>query len=109
MGLLKKIFKKKPGGTFFGNLIRAGVSKVSGGILGSGANRLPLVEGAQQQQTNQNIQENASQSALAQTLSGLLQGATKDVTVKGGVDNKTIMVVGGVAVVGVLIALLMKK
>ncbi len=32
MGLLKNIFKKKPGGTFVGNLIRGVASKVTGGI-----------------------------------------------------------------------------
>lgn len=37
MGFFKNIFKKKKGGTFFGNLLRAGSSAVTGGILGSGA------------------------------------------------------------------------
>jgi hypothetical protein len=40
---LKKVFKKKPGGTAIGNLIRLGVNKASGGILGTGANRLPII------------------------------------------------------------------
>lgn len=31
------IFKSKPGGTFFGNLIRTTSNKFSGGILGNGA------------------------------------------------------------------------
>lgn len=31
------IFKNKPGGTFFGNLIRTTSNKFSGGILGNGA------------------------------------------------------------------------
>ena len=31
---------KKPGGTGFGNLLRAGFSKVSPGLLGTGANRI---------------------------------------------------------------------
>lgn len=35
------LFKKKPGGTFFGNLIRTAASKASGGFLGTGANMLP--------------------------------------------------------------------
>lgn len=37
MGFFKNIFKKKKGGTFFGNLIRGVSSKATGGILGSGA------------------------------------------------------------------------
>lgn len=36
------LFKKKPGGTFFGNLLRAGSNKVSGGVLGTGANRIEI-------------------------------------------------------------------
>ena len=39
------LFKKKVGGTFFGNLLRLGSNKVSGGLLGNGANML-TVEGA---------------------------------------------------------------
>lgn len=31
------IFKKKPGGTFLGNVIRGAANKFSGGILGNGA------------------------------------------------------------------------
>ena len=39
---LKKVFKKKPGGTVVGNLIRLAANKATGGILGTGANRLPV-------------------------------------------------------------------
>ena len=35
------LFKKKAGGTMFGNLLRVASSKVAPGILGTGANRLP--------------------------------------------------------------------
>lgn len=34
---LKKLFKRKPGGTMVGNLLRAGVRTATGGILGNGA------------------------------------------------------------------------
>lgn len=34
---LKDIFKRKPGGTFVGNLIRGAVQKYTGGALGNGA------------------------------------------------------------------------
>ncbi len=37
MGFFKNLFKRKPGGTALGNLIRGGASAVSGGMLGSGA------------------------------------------------------------------------
>ena len=36
MGFFKKIFKRKKGGTFFGNLLRSTASAATGGILGSG-------------------------------------------------------------------------
>lgn len=42
MGFLKKMFKKKPGGTFFGNLVRGTASKYTGGILGNGKHMVPL-------------------------------------------------------------------
>lgn len=41
---LKKVFKKKPGGTAIGNLIRLAANKATGGILGTGANRLPVTQ-----------------------------------------------------------------
>lgn len=37
MGFLSKIFKRKKGGTFLGNMLRGASSKLTGGILGSGA------------------------------------------------------------------------
>lgn len=37
MGFFKKLFKRKKGGTFFGNLLRKGANVASGGILGNGA------------------------------------------------------------------------
>lgn len=42
MAFLKGLFKKKPGGTFFGNLIRGVANKATGGILGTGAHMIPL-------------------------------------------------------------------
>jgi ABC-type phosphate transport system auxiliary subunit len=36
MGFFKKLFKRKKGGTFFGNLLRKVSNKASGGILGNG-------------------------------------------------------------------------
>jgi hypothetical protein len=40
MGFLSKVFKKKKGGTLFGNLIRGVANTASGGILGNGAQML---------------------------------------------------------------------
>ena len=45
MGFLGGLFKKKPGGTLFGNLLRSAVSAVpivGGTVLGTGANKIEL-------------------------------------------------------------------
>lgn len=42
MSFFKNIFKKKKGGTLVGNLLRSTASAYTGGILGQGANMLPL-------------------------------------------------------------------
>ncbi len=44
--MFKKLFAKKPGGTFFGNLLRVGAQKLSGGVMGQGANMVPLAADA---------------------------------------------------------------
>lgn len=49
-------FKKKPGGSFFGNLIRTAANKFSGGVLGNGDHRLP-VEGAPPMKSNFEAQQ----------------------------------------------------
>lgn len=67
------LFKKKPGGTLIGNLLRMGANKASGGILGNGANMLPAMpsqaqgqyEAMQQnQQRLGDLQTNGSSSPL---------------------------------------------
>lgn len=37
MGFLSNVFKKKPGGTMLGNLVRGAANKATGGVLGNGA------------------------------------------------------------------------
>lgn len=37
MSFFKNLFKRKPGGTFFGNLLRGVANKATGGLLGNGA------------------------------------------------------------------------
>lgn len=39
MGFLGGLFKKKPGGTFVGNLFRKATNAVSGGLFGTGASK----------------------------------------------------------------------
>lgn len=60
------LFKKKPGGTFFGNLLRMGANKVSGGLLGTGANMLPAVPASAQSQVEA-MQQNQSRLGDLQT------------------------------------------
>jgi len=101
------LFSKKPGGTFFGNLLRIGANKLTGGVLGNGANMIPLPSGPQTVTTP--VAPDLQNSALAETLNGIIKGATKDVSVKGGVDKDTMLMVGGIAGVAIVIALIMKK
>lgn len=53
------IFKRKPGGTFFGNLIRRTANQLSGGVLGNGAMMLDA-QPATMQATAQRVQEVAA-------------------------------------------------
>lgn len=55
------IFKTKPGGTFFGNLIRTTSNKFSGGILGNGAMiKAPDAAGITQAAAINNLKDVAS-------------------------------------------------
>ncbi len=144
MGFLKNLFKKKPGGTFFGNLLRGVSSAATGGILGSGANRIEVGQTA----TNKDIAADPSKSvtfagqAATQSADGTitmtqplkevvitpqaiqnqqpawleklgdklsyLGGRTTEQTAVG-VDNKTLMIVGGGLFALVLVMMLNKK
>jgi hypothetical protein len=45
MSFLKNLFKKKPGGSFFGNLLRSATSAIpiiGGTVVGTGANKIEL-------------------------------------------------------------------
>lgn len=41
MSFLGNLFKKKPGGSLFGNIIRGVVKPLTGGLLGKGNNKVP--------------------------------------------------------------------
>ena len=70
MGFFSNIFKKKKGGTLFGNLLRGAASTATGGILGSGAG-LAKWEAEQEQieydkaykATQERLQQNAAYNA----------------------------------------------
>lgn len=130
MGFLSGLFKKKPGGTFFGNLIRGVTSSATGGMLGSGANRIelgqtktnaqlaaesaaagttpnPYVQGTAPPPTVQSgtVQTSGAFDQLNQSMGGIVE-KLKDLTtirteVKG--DNSQIMMLGGVAIAIALI------
>lgn len=76
-----KLFKKKPGGTLVGNLIRLGVNKATGGILGTGANRLPASPATTQagETYKTPIQETVKQAQADAVVKGVseLSNATK--------------------------------
>jgi hypothetical protein len=102
------LFSKKPGGTFFGNLLRAGgqaVSKAAGvpGLLGSGANRIELG------QTQTNAQLSAATSApLTPAISapntvtvpnlGGIFGSTSTTSASGSGGNNNLLLIIGAAV-----------
>lgn len=63
MSFFKNIFKKKPGGTFVGNLIRGVANKYSFGLLGNGAMMLKEGETAQNNDSAARVRE-AAQNAI---------------------------------------------
>lgn len=71
MGFLSGIFKKKKGGTFFGNLIRGVASTATGGILGSGKE---LAEWQAKEEKKEYEQALAEQQALIQQSNAYKQG-----------------------------------
>lgn len=114
MSFFSKIFKKKPGGTLFGNLLRIGAKSVSGGLLGNGANMIPLEEGASIKDAppappKPFTNANPVLDGLSSKLNDFLSKSTKDVTIQAGADNKTIYAVGGIALAVTLIVLLTKQ
>lgn len=72
MGFFSKIFKKKKGGTFFGNLIRGVASTATGGVLGSGKK---LAEWQAKEEQKEYEQALAEQQALIKNSAGYKQGA----------------------------------
>lgn len=97
---LKKVFKKKPGGTVVGNLIRLAANKATGGILGTGANRLPVTKddgkGPAPAWFGENVSAQPHTKSIQETIYGNNITATKDAVkrlpgdlVRQLVDNQT--------------------
>lgn len=58
MGFFKNIFKRKKGGTFFGNLIRGVASTATGGLLGTGKDLAEWQSKTEQKEYQQALAEN---------------------------------------------------
>jgi hypothetical protein len=96
------LFSKKPGGTFFGNLLRGiggAVSSAVGlpGLLGSGANKIELG----QTKTNAELYAEAAAASgqAGSTVAGVLTGQI------GATNNNTVMYMflGFIGFIGVLL------
>lgn len=79
MGFLKNIFKKKPGGTLLGNLVRGVSSAATGGILGSGANRIEVGQTQTNAQLAQAAAEAQNTTYTNPTIAGLQAAAVTGV------------------------------
>lgn len=115
MGLLKKVFKRKEGGTFLGNMIRKVASSYTGGILGSGAQMKKgskvAGEALSQAIAQSPLPQTQEVSPAVQPINNFLKQATSGVSVgvQAGIDDKTKYYIGGGALALVLVILLMKK
>jgi hypothetical protein len=69
-GLFSRIFKRKPGGTMVGNLIRGVAKGYTGGLLGTGAMRLQ--EGELPQENNAKVMSQLGAGAIAFNEAGLM-------------------------------------
>ncbi|MEO8933121.1 MAG: hypothetical protein ABI295_02350 [Xanthomarina sp.] len=110
------LFTKKPGGTFFGNLLRVGSSAVTGGVFGSGKNMIPLEPAYAKGIPPDLLKEKSAGFAstidqIGDALTGTRPFALgdyvtlPDVTLKA--DKKQSFV--GLALVGLAVYLIMKK
>lgn len=99
MSFLKNIFKKKPGGTLVGNLLRVGVNKASGGIMGTGANMLPA-----DSQASVNSAAADATAAIGQAYLQTPQGtALAQSTVMSWLKANWILIVLGLSAVGMAV------
>jgi len=58
MGFLSGLFKRKEGGTFFGNLIRGAASNATGGLLGQGKDLAKWQSGQEQSDYEEALAKN---------------------------------------------------
>ena len=79
------LFKKKAGGTLFGNLLRVASNKASGGIFGRGGNMIP-VGGQSNQQTVLN-----TASGVGAAVEAYKSGVKQSTPVEEAIDKGAIM------------------
>jgi len=100
------LFSKKPGGTFFGNLLRVGgqaVSKAAGvpGLLGSGANKIEVgqtVTNAQLSMSSVATPSIAAPNTVSVPSLGSIFGGTSTSTTTAPGGNNNILLLIGAAV-----------
>jgi len=110
------LFKKKPGGTLIGNLIRKGANYASGGILGNGANRLPVGSTSPAADVSTSPVSpistspvNFSLADVGDAIKSFNKVANDGVAVKAGVNPTTIIGIGVAALVVVWMVVSGKK
>ena len=113
MSFLSGLFKRKPGGTFVGNLIRGAANKASGGLLGNGAMILKPNE-APVEANNRLLQGVAAGVGVGQDVAltatpGFGDNAQQSLT-KGAMKTYLPYIVGGVlSFIGLLAFILKRK
>lgn len=82
MAFLKKLLRKKPGGTAVGNIFRGASANLSGGALGQGMNKIEIG----QTQTNRELAQNAGsyQDPFTLAINNALTGAAMTREAQGG-------------------------
>jgi hypothetical protein len=125
MGFLSGLFKKKKGGTMFGNLLRGVSSKVTGGLLGSGAglqaweesqNQTELNDLQKQLMVSNNRANNGFAAGQKMAMAGIeAAGGQPNATIGQSVFTETLkknwyFVLGGViAIVGIVYLIVKPK
>lgn len=97
------LFKKKPGGTFVGNLLRTAANKATGGIMGTGANRIPV--GGTATPVSQGAAPLNTTAAIDIFKSAVGEQPAVQSAIKAGIweKYKAFIIAGGVALVGLLV------
>lgn len=103
-GFLKKLFKRKPGGTMIGNLLRKVSNQMTGGVLGNGM--MKLQEGETVEQSNDRIADRLSNVATAGIMADKATGFVDDLHSKLKQSGSKIYLIGG-GILAAIIALFM--